>query len=156
MPSTDKCYNTHNNVHETVGENKEACTASNCYGNIFEFIVFKITTQNILDVSINLPYKALVTLCCLEPSLDQKCHNIISFLLIARWSMPARGAAGNVRRVQPPIIIYTTCVGVNRCSVDMSHMPCEVGLEDEQNNKWNTRGSVRLSETLLMFALCKT
>lgn len=71
MPSIHKCHNIHINVHKTVGENKEA--ASNYHGNIFEFIVLKITTtHNILYVSINLPYKALVTLCCLEPSLDQK------------------------------------------------------------------------------------
>lgn len=66
----------------------------------------------------NSRYAASIIHWCLVPSLDQKCHDVISFLLIARLSVPARGGAGDVRRVQPAIIIYATCVGVERCSVD--------------------------------------
>lgn len=46
------------------------------------------------------------------PSLHQKRHDAISFLLIDRPSVPARGAAGDARRVRPAIITYATCVGV--------------------------------------------
>lgn len=51
-------------------------------------------------------------------NLDQKSHEVISFLLIACLPAAARGAASEVRRVPPAIITYTTCVGVKGCSID--------------------------------------
>lgn len=81
-------------------------------------------------------------------NLDQKSHEVISFLLIACLPVAARGAASKVRRVPPAIITYTTCVGVKGCSIDTHTHIMQLGPGRQQQQQASFFTSVFLTFVL--------